>query len=110
MGMWFKPKKSETLPEVSVEVVEPKRTIEPVVTVAEIHQTFFTEVDRLLEEARIFRTVEVNNPTAYEKGKRLVSLGFTNAKTVAESKDEQKRLDNLREENDNKKLLADAIE
>lgn len=113
MGLWFKarvrdlvelPKKEEV---VVMEELPVKTPTMP--TVAEIHQNFFTEVDRLLEEARIFRTVEINNPTVFEKGKRLANLGFTNAKSVQESKDEQARLDKLQQENVEKKRLADAI-
>ena len=118
---WFRTKKNtapESLPQetevmVMEAVVEPPVPIivnPPMPTVAEIHETFFTEVDKLLEEARIFRSTEIKNPTVFEKGKRLANLGFTSAKTVQESKEEQKRLDKIAEENANKQLLVNAIE
>jgi len=115
MGIWSRKKpviftKGADLDvDVAIDVMElPEK--ESIPTVAEIHETFFSEVDRLLENARIFREVEIKNPTTYEKGKRLEALGFTNAKTVADSNKEQKRLDGLEAENKAKQLLVDAIE
>ena len=52
-----------------------KRMMGDVVTVEEIHETFLTEVDRILEEANKEISSEINKEIV-AKGERLEKLGF----------------------------------
>lgn len=75
-----------------------------------IHENFFTEVDKLLAEAKISRSLDTNKQDLIDKCERLKKLGFTNTKEVKESEAEIKRLEQLKIENENKKTLIKAIE
>jgi hypothetical protein len=79
------------------------------VIIDEIHETFFTEVDRLLAEAKISKSLDTDKQDLIDKCKRLKKLGFTNTKEVKEAEEELKRLEQLKKENENKKNLIDAI-
>lgn len=46
----------------------------------EIHETFYTEVDRLLAEAKILKSTDTRYESLIEKSKQLKALGFTNTK------------------------------
>lgn len=77
--------------------------------VEEIHDTFFTEVDRLLASAKQSNSLETDKQGLIDKHKRLMQLGFTNAKEVKEAEREILRLDALKAENARKQNLIDAI-
>lgn len=81
----------------------------PVATVEEIHETFYTEMDRLLAEAKILNSLETNKQSLIDKHNRLVSLGFTNTKEVIEAGIEINRLNKLNDENIKKHQLSEAI-
>lgn len=78
-------------------------------TVEEIHESFYTEVDRLLEEANISKSLDTNKQDLIDKANRLKSLGFINTKEVKEAQNEINRLEILKIENKAKKELIDAI-
>lgn len=78
--------------------------------VEEIHQTFFTEVDRLLAEAKISKSLETNKSDLIDKAKRLRELGFTSTTEVIEGHEEILRLNELERINDEKVILIQAIE
>lgn len=78
--------------------------------VEEIHQTFFTEVDRLLAEAKISKSLETNKSDLIDKAKRLRKLGFTSATETIEGLGEISRLDELERINNEKVILIQAIE
>ena len=80
-----------------------------VITVEEIHETFFTEVDRLLDNAKVFNSLSTDKQDLIDKCERLTKLGFHKSQEVQEASIEIKRLDNLKEENEKKKDLIDAI-
>jgi len=75
----------------------------------EIHETFFTEVDRLLATAKIEKPVDTDKQDLIDKAKRLEKLGFNSAKEVQDGLLENMRLADIRKENEVKKDLVDAI-
>ena len=56
--------------------------------VEEIHETFFTEVDRLLADAKILRSTHSDKEDLLERKSNLEKLGFGSAKPVVEGSDE----------------------
>lgn len=80
-----------------------------VITVEEIHETFFTEVDRLLDNAKVFNSLDTDKQALLDKCERLTKLGFSKSKEVQEATVEINRLNNLKIENEEKKELIDAI-
>jgi len=48
--------------------------------IEEIHESFFTEVDKLLQEANISNSLDTNKQALLEKCERLKQIGFTNTK------------------------------
>jgi hypothetical protein len=77
--------------------------------IEEIHETFYTEVNRLLAEARIFNNVESDKQYLIDKSERLRTLGFTNTKEIEIADKEIKKLTKFKEENKEKQSLIDAI-
>lgn len=91
-------------PMVSVESVNQSKLIE------EIHETFYTEVDRLLQSAKISHSLESDKQELLEKCERLKKLGFTNTKEVQEARSEIRRINYLKRENKKKEKLVEAID
>lgn len=96
----------------NVVVAEPKadligKTVNEVIE--EIHDTFYTEVDRLLAEAKISKSLDTDKQDLIEKCARLKALGFTNTKEVKEAEAEIDRLNKLEQENKAKSILIEAI-
>lgn len=79
------------------------------VTVAEIHETFYTEVDRLLQEAGIKQSTETDKKDLINKATRLNNLGFGNAKDTIEGKQEINRISIVEQQNKEKKELEETI-
>lgn len=77
--------------------------------VAEIHETFFTEVDRLLADAKIMMSAETTMGDLIDKRNRLIALGFTATKEVFDATNEIDRLSEIEKENSEKRELAKAI-
>ncbi len=75
----------------------------------EIHDTFYTEVDKLLSSAKISNSLDTDKQELINKCEKLKALGFTNTKEVKEAEVEIKRLDDLKLENESKKSLIEAI-
>lgn len=93
-------------------VVEPKADLRGKTTneiIEEIHESFYTEVDRLLASAKIANSLDTDKEELIQKCKRLKVLGFTNTKEVKEAEVELKRLSILQAENEAKKTLIEAI-
>lgn len=87
--------------------VAPKTTNE---IIEEIHETFYTEVDRLLAEARIGKSEESTKEDLIAKAQRLRSLGFGATKEVSEAFEEENRLRLVKQVNDEKASLVRAIQ
>jgi hypothetical protein len=105
-------KQTAVNPTVEAAVVEPKVNLKGKTTnqlVEEIHETFYTEVDRLLAGALQVKSLDTDKGELIEKCKRLKALGFSNTKEVKEAEIEIKRLDNLGKENELNKELTEAI-
>lgn len=77
--------------------------------IEEIHETFYTEVDKLLASALVGNSLDTDKEDLIDKCNRLKALGFLNTKEVKEAEKEIIRLDNLKKENKDKKDLIDAI-
>lgn len=77
--------------------------------IEEIHETFFTEVDRLLDQAKVANSLHTDKQAVIDKAKRLTDLGFSSTKEAIEAKEETIRLGKLELENNNKKELIEAI-
>lgn len=95
-----------------VKVAEPKADFKNKSTneiIEEIHETFYTEVDRLLAEAKILKPLDTDKQDLIDKSARLKSLGFTNTNEVSTSESEIARLKKLENENLTKDNLREAI-
>jgi hypothetical protein len=77
--------------------------------IEEIHETFYSEVDKLLLEAKIMNTIETDRQPLLDKSIRLEKIGFGQSKECKEAKKEIERLDKLKLENLNKETLIEAI-
>lgn len=89
------------------EVLTKKQSVSEIIE--EIHETFYTEVDKLLASAKISNSLDTDKQGLIEKCARLKALGFTNTKEVKEAELEIDRLDELKRDNEAKKTLIDAI-
>jgi hypothetical protein len=79
------------------------------ITVAEIHNTFYTEVDRLLQFAQDQKEVEVKDKDLRQKADRLRKLGFISTKEVKkDSKNKHKEDSDLRKLEE-KRYLVETI-
>lgn len=77
--------------------------------IAEIHDSFYTEVEKLLNLANTPNLLDTKKQELIDKTKRLKALGFTNTKEAIEGNLEIKRLGILQNENEQKKELKRAI-
>lgn len=92
-------------------------TIEQVVTkgkttneiIDEIHETFYTEVDRLLADAKILTSTDTNLQPLLDKYEKLKALGFINTAECKEAVAEIARLQAIKHENANKEQLTKAV-
>lgn len=78
--------------------------------IEEIHESFYTEVDKILADAKITKSLATTKQGLIDKRARLISLGFTNTKEVTEAQVEIDRLNELERENRVKQKLVRAIE
>jgi hypothetical protein len=95
--------KTKTKEETKKTVVNTNKIIE------EIHDTFYTEVDRLLEYAKVPNSLQTDKADLLIKQKKLAALGFFNTKEVQEANNEEIRLNRLKIENTLKSDLVEAI-
>lgn len=77
--------------------------------IEEIHESFYTEVDKLLSDAKVSKSLDTDKQNLIDKCKRLQSLGFTSTLEVKEATKEINRLDTIKKENETKKDLIEAI-
>ncbi len=77
--------------------------------IEEIHHSFYSEVDKLLADAKIANSLDTDKQDLIDKCARLKALGFTNTKEVVEAEMEITRLHQLEQENIRKKNLIEAI-
>jgi hypothetical protein len=77
--------------------------------IQEIHDTFYTEVDRLLEYAKIMRPEDTTMQGLIDKSARLKNLGFGKTKECIEADKEIARLNEIKKRNESNKALAKAI-
>lgn len=110
---WFKriatagyPKNIEVVDRQPLSVAPVKSTKD---IIEEIHDTFYTEVDRLLKDAEIKRTEPTLSNDAL-RGKKLIELGFVNAKQAQQFNNENKRVEEVQQTNEQKAQLKRAIE
>jgi len=77
--------------------------------IEEIHETFYSEVDRLLASAKISKSTHTDKQDTLDKTERLKKLGFASTKEVVEGEKEEARLKEISEENSVKSDLVEAI-
>ena len=92
----------------NVEMVEPVKSTKEIIE--EIHETFYTEVDRLLAGAKIMKSTETDKKDILDKAERLKKLGFGNTQEVSEANKESDRLSEIKNINYQRKKLSEAIE
>src|SRR5687767_8089793 len=63
--------------------------------VQEIHDTFMTEVDKLLSYAKVTLSPETQLQAVIEKADKLKKLGFTKVSDVEEATKETKRISDI---------------
>lgn len=88
-------------------VVEPKRSSAEIM--AEIHDTFFTEVDRILEEASIVHTIEIDQ-SLVDKAMRLSNLGFHNSADTLKGRSESLGTIPVQKKNQDNRAVTEAVE
>lgn len=76
----------------------------------EIHNEFYTEVDKLLEFAKTLKPLDTDKQELLDKANRLKKLEFVSVESTIEAKKEQQRLFELEKENTEKQTLKKAIE
>jgi len=78
-------------------------------TVAEIHATFYSEVDRLLAEANVQEVIKIQNVELERKCKAMLDLGFTNHPHVLEYNKLIRDREIINKRNEEKKTLIACI-
>lgn len=77
--------------------------------VEEIHQTFYTEVDRILAEAKIQNTFNDLPVEKIEMAQTLQALGFSQCRDVSEQKANEQEKMRRQFDNGEKKLTIEAV-
>jgi len=77
--------------------------------IEEIHESFYTEVDKLLAGAKIFNSLETQKQQLLDKARRLKAVGFTDTPEVHEAQKEIDRINKLKSDNVFKEKLVEAI-
>lgn len=77
--------------------------------IKEIHEAFYTEVDKLFTLAKNVSSLDTDKQELIEKSRRLKALGFINTKEVKDADDEIARLDKVKQDNEDKITLIEAI-
>lgn len=88
-------------------VITKNKTINEIID--EIHESFNSEVDKLLAESKILKSNETELQDLIDKSKKLRDLGFTNTKECKDADLEIQRLNTINNENKSKKELNRAI-
>ncbi len=105
-------KKNKSVSTIEQPIVENKNTAttpSQAALIAEIHETFFTEVNRLLEFAGI-RTCDVTDKQPLlDKAARLQKLGFHGTQEVRQADAEKSRIRDIQYENNSREQLKQAI-
>lgn len=78
-------------------------------SVKEIHKSFYTEVDRLLEEANLQEVIKIQNSVLEEKCKAMMNLGFINHPHVLEYNKLMRDREIINSRNETKKNLIACI-
>jgi hypothetical protein len=93
----------------NMNIIIRNRKKESTVSIQEIHNSFNTEIERLLEKAKRFENIEIKNKELHEKADKLKSIGFSNTPEVLKVDKEIKELNKKRNINDKKRILIEAI-
>jgi len=91
---------------------EPKAVLKGKTTsqiIQEIHDTFYTEVERISEEASKTNSLETDKQELIDKCKRLEAIGFSNSQEVKEARQEITRIATLQAENQKRAELLEAV-
>lgn len=102
----FKKQRSASISSEIEEESAQKSTVE---IIQEIHETFYSEVDRLLVYANQFNSLDTDKQDLVSKCNRLKELGFAKTQEVIEGEKEIRRIEDLKKENIEKEDLIEAI-
>lgn len=109
----FKSKAKATLSPVEKAIAKAQIAPTPVtdvqLLVAEIHESFNTEVAKLLAEAKIMKSTATDYDVLIKKSERLKKLGFSNTSECIKANGEIERLLVLVKENKNKETIIEVI-
>lgn len=78
--------------------------------IEEIHESFYTEVDKLLADSKILRSTDTHLQNLIDKSTKLKALGFNNTKECKDADIEIDRIRIISEENSSKTTLNQAID
>lgn len=76
----------------------------------QIHSDFLTEVDKLLEQAKISKPIEIVNEELEQRANRLQKLGFTSVADVSKIQQIRTQVSAIKLENEQKASLVRAID
>lgn len=79
------------------------------IIIQEIHDSFYSEVDKLLEKAKIAKPLDTEMQDLIDKSKKLEALGFTKTAEVVEAEIEIWRLQEIHFQNERNSVLVEAI-
>lgn len=88
-------------------IVPPVQTTKEIIE--EIHETFNTEVERLLAGTKVIGSMDTDKQPLLDKTARLNKFGFGASKDAVEADKESKRLREIRWANEGKRTLNKAI-
>jgi len=90
-------------------VAEPLSPEQAKEIIEEIHRSFYTEVDRLLEAASVTESLETQKQSLIDKCERLKKSGFANTKEMKEAQSEIMRLNVSKAVNDSRAAMLSTI-
>lgn len=93
----------------AIENLATKKELSTQEIIKEIHHSFDTEVDKLLKFSSELNNLDSKNEELLQKRERLINLGFENSKEVKEAELEIQRLNTLKQENEIKNNINQAI-
>lgn len=99
--------KSDTVLGSEKEVVALTKTTNQLID--EIHETFYTEVDKLLAQAKVSHSLDTDKQELIDKCEVLKKMGFSNTQEVKEAQAEIKRIKELEMANKEKEGIVNAI-
>ncbi len=103
----FRKSESNTVIEAEPKSVLKGRSINEIIQ--EIHDTFYSEVERISAEASKTNSLQTDKQGLIDKCKRLELVGFSNSQEVKAAREEINRISELQKDNQNKAEVLEAV-